>query len=174
MVLLISCGIFNYSNNAFSNYHYFRKHSHVTPCIDRGGPPAVLVPMNTDVGPMRRHSKLDINPLPPIQNNVAPPPFVPGIKDKGELPVINEPFQSSRHGDSALGDSNDEDDLEIPIPDHVDSKALTLQLQEKKVSSLSVVRLVIIIIYGVLVRAVISITCIMGNFRGQQFLWLNP
>ncbi len=137
----------------------------------------MLVPMNTDVGPERRHSKLDINPLPPIQNNVAPPPFVPGIKEKGEVPIINEPIHNSRHDDSALGDSNDEDDLEIPIQDHVDSKDLTLQLQEKKVSSLSVVRLVTIMIYGVLVRVVISIltiTCIAGNFRGQKFRWLNP
>ena len=98
----------------------------------------MLVPMNTDVGLERHLPKIHINPI----LNVAPPPFVPSIKEEppnrivGSVPVINKPFESGSRDDSALGESNVEgsnDDLEIPVPDHVDSKDLSLQLQEQKV-----------------------------------------
>lgn len=125
-------------------------------------PRPVLVHVDPSHAAERSVKNLVVKPLPPVHRDEVPPPFLPpdqkpsppsGNKNKVTsadnnvkasphevAPVLNEPADVNHHDNPRAGEENvggnkeDFDDLERPVPDGVDNKDLSVQLQETKVS----------------------------------------
>lgn len=137
-IVIVCCCVYNYAGYNYAGYD---------------GSRPVLVHVDPSRSSGRLVDGLVVKPLPPIHRNDVPPPFLPpghkpppspsnGIDapPKNIVDINKLSNDVDRHSNLASDEKNDGGkkdsfgDLEKPVPDGVDSKDLSVQLQEMKVS----------------------------------------